>query len=60
MPRSTVRICDGAPFLLRFKVNSWGETLEKCFAPAFLMGLNKTDKKWSKLTFLCNPNKPIA
>ena len=43
-----------------FKVNSWGETLEKCFAPAFLMGLNKTDKKWSKLTFLCNPNKPIA
>ena len=29
----------------RFKVNSWGETFEKCFAPAFLMGLNKMLKK---------------
>ena len=45
---------------LWLKVNSWGETSEKCFTPAFLMGLNKTHKKWSKPTFLCNSNKPIA
>lgn len=45
---------------LGLKVNSWGETSEKCFTPAFLMGLNKTHKKWSKPTFLCNSNKPIA
>ena len=26
------------------KVNSWGKTSSKCFAPAFLIGLNKTHK----------------
>ena len=62
-----VRFSLPAPFYsnlrtLKFglKVNSWGETSEKCFTPAFLMGLNKTHKKWSKPTFLCNSNKPIA
>lgn len=33
------------PLFYGFKVNSWGETFEKCFAPAFLMGLNKMLKK---------------